>query len=296
VLRARHCGTRPASTTCATARAATACQGRDPGTREQPAPTGGPAGHARPGSRWPPRPGRRPARRPPRTPRPRCRSPRRRLCRRPRPTAAPTRARQPPRRSSPRSTAVGSRECQGRRAHELLDRTDHPGHRGRVGQLGVQVTPSEVMPPVGRVERQGNTGRVAKRHDPDPADTGGILRGSQVDMASWATERGRDAQLGSPPLSNALSDLGIHHPTAPNLGCPVLAMRSFHNVGCGAERSGAMATSSTSLTMAEQLVPDEVWSAIQPLLPPKPPRDQGAVAGGAGARQHAWVAARQLAP
>jgi predicted enzyme related to lactoylglutathione lyase len=29
-----------------------------------------------------------------------------------------------------------------------------------------------------------------------------------------------------------------------------------------------MATSSTTLTMAEQLVPDEVWAAVQPLLPP----------------------------
>ena len=99
-------------------------------------------------------------------------------------------------------------EGQGGRAHELLHRTDHPGHRGRVGQIGVQITPSDVMPPVGRVARQGNTARVAKRHDPDPAGTGGILRRSQVDMASWATERGRDAQLGSPPSPNALSELG----------------------------------------------------------------------------------------
>ena len=36
-----------------------------------------------------------------------------------------------------------------------------------------------------------------------------------------------------------------------------------------------MATSSTTLTMAEQLVPDEVWSAIQPLLPPKPAHPKG---------------------
>src|ERR687897_635340 len=36
-----------------------------------------------------------------------------------------------------------------------------------------------------------------------------------------------------------------------------------------------MATSSTTLTMAEQLVPDELWSAIQPLLPPKPPHPKG---------------------
>jgi transposase len=36
-----------------------------------------------------------------------------------------------------------------------------------------------------------------------------------------------------------------------------------------------MATSSTTLTMAEQLVPDELWSAIQPLLPPKPARPKG---------------------
>src|SRR5215211_2192330 len=36
-----------------------------------------------------------------------------------------------------------------------------------------------------------------------------------------------------------------------------------------------MATSSTTLTMAEQLVPDEVWAAIQPLLPPKPPHPKG---------------------
>ena len=27
--------------------------------------------------------------------------------------------------------------------------------------------------------------------------------------------------------------------------------------------------------MAEQLVPDEVWAAIQPLLPPKPPHPKG---------------------
>jgi hypothetical protein len=33
-----------------------------------------------------------------------------------------------------------------------------------------------------------------------------------------------------------------------------------------------MATSSTSVTMAEHLVGDEGWSAIQQLLPPKPPR------------------------
>jgi transposase len=36
-----------------------------------------------------------------------------------------------------------------------------------------------------------------------------------------------------------------------------------------------MATSSTTLTMAEQLVPDEVWSAMQPLLPPKRPHPRG---------------------
>ena len=36
-----------------------------------------------------------------------------------------------------------------------------------------------------------------------------------------------------------------------------------------------MTTSSTTLTMAEQLVPDEVWAAIQPLLPAKPPPSQG---------------------
>ena len=36
-----------------------------------------------------------------------------------------------------------------------------------------------------------------------------------------------------------------------------------------------MATSSTTLTMAEQLVPDEVWAAIAPLLPPKPPHPKG---------------------
>jgi hypothetical protein len=34
---------------------------------------------------------------------------------------------------------------------------------------------------------------------------------SQVDMASWATERGRGAELGSPPLPNALDDPLIHH-------------------------------------------------------------------------------------
>ena len=36
-----------------------------------------------------------------------------------------------------------------------------------------------------------------------------------------------------------------------------------------------MATSTTTLTMAEQLVPDEVWSAIQPLLPAKRPHPKG---------------------
>jgi transposase len=45
-----------------------------------------------------------------------------------------------------------------------------------------------------------------------------------------------------------------------------------------------MATSSTTLTMAEQLVPDEVWAAIQPLLPAKPPHpnwsEDRAVLGG----------------
>src|SRR4029450_12703841 len=36
-----------------------------------------------------------------------------------------------------------------------------------------------------------------------------------------------------------------------------------------------MATSSTTLTRAEQLVPDELWLAIQPLLPAKPPHPKG---------------------
>jgi putative transposase of IS4/5 family DUF4096 len=36
-----------------------------------------------------------------------------------------------------------------------------------------------------------------------------------------------------------------------------------------------MATSSTTLTMAEQLVPDEVWAAIRPLLPSKRPHSKG---------------------
>lgn len=36
-----------------------------------------------------------------------------------------------------------------------------------------------------------------------------------------------------------------------------------------------MATSSTALTMAEQLVPDKVWAAIESLLPPKPPHPTG---------------------
>jgi hypothetical protein len=30
-------------------------------------------------------------------------------------------------------------------------------------------------------------------------------------MASWATERGRSADLGSPPLANALDDLLLQH-------------------------------------------------------------------------------------
>jgi transposase len=37
----------------------------------------------------------------------------------------------------------------------------------------------------------------------------------------------------------------------------------------------AMATSSTTPTMAEQVVPDELWSAIQPLLPAKPLHPKG---------------------
>ena len=98
VLRARHCGTRPARPPVRPPGRPLPCQGRDPGTPDA-APTGGPAGHARPGSRWPPRPGRRPARRPPRTPSSRCRSPGRRGGRRPRPAAAPPRGQQPPRRS-----------------------------------------------------------------------------------------------------------------------------------------------------------------------------------------------------
>jgi transposase len=36
-----------------------------------------------------------------------------------------------------------------------------------------------------------------------------------------------------------------------------------------------MATSSTTPIMAEQLVPDEVWAAIQPLLPAKRPHPKG---------------------
>ena len=36
-----------------------------------------------------------------------------------------------------------------------------------------------------------------------------------------------------------------------------------------------MATASTTLSMAEHLVPDEIWAAIQPLLPPKPPYPKG---------------------
>ena len=31
----------------------------------------------------------------------------------------------------------------------------------------------------------------------------------------------------------------------------------------------------TTPTMAEQLVPDDVWAAVQPLLPPKPPHPKG---------------------
>jgi transposase len=38
------------------------------------------------------------------------------------------------------------------------------------------------------------------------------------------------------------------------------------------ENAGALPT---TLTMAEQLVPDEVWAAIQPLLPPKRPHPKG---------------------
>jgi transposase len=34
-------------------------------------------------------------------------------------------------------------------------------------------------------------------------------------------------------------------------------------------------TTSSSLTMAAQLVPDELWEAIRPLLPPKRPHPNG---------------------
>jgi hypothetical protein len=36
-------------------------------------------------------------------------------------------------------------------------------------------------------------------------------------VTSWATERARGGQLGSPPLPNALGDLLIHHPPLTNL-------------------------------------------------------------------------------
>ncbi len=36
-----------------------------------------------------------------------------------------------------------------------------------------------------------------------------------------------------------------------------------------------MATSSTTRTVAEQLLPDEVWTAIEPLLPAKRPHPNG---------------------
>jgi transposase len=35
------------------------------------------------------------------------------------------------------------------------------------------------------------------------------------------------------------------------------------------------AASAAPLSMAEQLVPEDVWAAIQPLLPPKPPHPKG---------------------
>src|SRR4051794_34979025 len=49
-------------------------------------------------------------------------------------------------------------------------------------------------------------------------------------------------------------------------------------------------TTSMTLSMAEQLVPDELWAAIGPLLPPQPPHPKGGPAldrrpGGAG-RDH----------
>jgi hypothetical protein len=52
-----------------------------------------------------------------------------------------------------------------------------------------------------------------------------------------------------------------------------------------------MATSSTTLTMAEQLVPDEVWAAIQPLLPAKAPIPRAA---DPGSRTGPWWAASSL--
>jgi len=36
-----------------------------------------------------------------------------------------------------------------------------------------------------------------------------------------------------------------------------------------------MATSSAAPTVAEQIVPDVLWSAVQPLLPAKPPQPKG---------------------
>src|SRR5829696_7558068 len=47
--------------------------------------------------------------------------------------------------------------------------------------------------------------------------------------------------------------------------------RWFHNVRDGLGCCAAM----TTPTMAEQLVPDDLWAAIQPLLPPKPPHLKG---------------------
>jgi hypothetical protein len=45
-----------------------------------------------------------------------------------------------------------------------------------------------------------------------------------------------------------------------------MAKGLFHNIAVGLGCCGAMTTS----TMAEQLVPDEVWAAIQPLLARRP--------------------------
>jgi Transposase len=106
-------------------------------------------------------------------------------------------------------------ERQGGRPQELLDRTNHAGDHGRLGQVGVQVATAQVLQPGGRTRRQGDTAGVAESDHPHPRGLGRILGRTQMDVASWATERRRRPEFRAPPLPNARSDRLIHHTAEP---------------------------------------------------------------------------------